>query len=769
MRDQAQILGDIRKLAEEELNAPWNQDYEDVIRDAIHGNEREFPHHLVFRAGEERATEIQTEIPWKLVKRLVSHPAIKKHIHPSGIRLSNARITTDCMHGEKHVPTYDFFLCRSTVPLMFTRCRFDGELNFDFCNLKSLGFLKSTMHAIHLRGAEVEGPISFDGCFFNRPGDLSIKAHEMKVGGTLSLRECVAVGGIRLLGVNIGGDIDATGAFLVSTRYGKRVWSERETLEPIWHECLRKFHRRFDLSKLCVQQTMEAMRNALQEAGCDGIFIDAVSGTKEQPPTLLPYEVSEPWFKSLDLSNAVIGRHVKLRRTFRAFGEVSLNSANIGGAVLVRGAFFFQPDGVALSMDAIKIEKDLYIQQDDDINEEYKNPSIAHGSVSMRGANILHRFVCSRAFFECSRSAEEVSTLMLKPMREREAYALFAKRLHVGGDLMLNKAEEIAGDELGLLDSFVSLENASIGGRLFLCGKPSVAAARPPFLNLAFADIKGSVELSIIPISESCHVSLRSTCAGSIDIEDSRLDKVKWDLTGLEYNAVESYNVDNWIAKVLTTSIQPYDRFLSFLMKRGDEKGAWNVGIAKENKITSNIKREIWESLNEKKIGKAVAALLYFLWRFIIKRTVKYGYNPLWAMGYLLVLWGTGVIIFSCASGRYCLLGEHNPVMFPTKAVYYIGKFDPKPGNAHGVCNENGQGCGAPEGYPVLNPWWYSLELATPIPDLGQQEHWDVKGGGESWLSWEFFVVVYKWFHTIVGWFLSVLIVLSPTKLLRRD
>lgn len=114
--------------------------------------------------------------------------------------------------------------------------------------------------------------------------------------------------------------------------------------------------------------------------------------------------------------------------------------------------------------------------------------------------------------------------------------------------------------------------------------------------------------------------------------------------------------------------------------------------------------------------------------------------------------------------------------MFPTKAAYYTGKSVSEPpsspgsvGARPGVCKENGKGCGEPDGYPALNPWWYSLELATPIPDLGQQEHWDVKGGHESWSSWEFFVVVYKWVHTIVGWVLSVLIVLSPTKVLRRD
>jgi hypothetical protein len=45
-------------------------------------------------------------------------------------------------------------------------------------------------------------------------------------GGTLCLRKCVAVGGVRLLGAHIGGDLDATGALLISTRFGEYFWSK---------------------------------------------------------------------------------------------------------------------------------------------------------------------------------------------------------------------------------------------------------------------------------------------------------------------------------------------------------------------------------------------------------------------------------------------------------------------------------------------------------------------------------------------------------------
>lgn len=455
---------------------------------------------------------------------------------------------------------------------------------------------------------------------------------------------CSSRGGVRLLGANIGGDLDVTGALLVSTRYGEYLWRQHKTIDPDCLKCLRHYFWR--------SVTPEADRTMTDTGRVEYLrqFCERVDALKrdltqsvEARRSVMPegYKVGEPRFKSLDISNALIGRHVKLRRRFRALGEVSLNSANIGGAVLVRGASFFEPDGVALSMDAVRIRKDLYIQHND-IGVE-KEPFIAEGAVSMRGAKVSHRFVCSDAFFCVHRRSEDgVSTLRSSPMQEREVYALFAKRLHVGGDLMLNRAEEEGGNPAGMLNYFVSLENASIGGRLFIYCEPNVATNNQlPFLNLDFAEIKGSMNLTIMPASESCRVRLFSTSAGSIDIHDSDLDKVTWDLRGLKYNAVEKYEmckcdagktkgIDAWIGKVLTTAIQPYDSFFSFLMKTGDEKGAWKVGIAKEDNITAAIKRDMVAALRAKSFEASAELLAYFIWRSLLKWQLDTGIDRSW-------------------------------------------------------------------------------------------------------------------------------------------
>lgn len=252
-------------------------------------------------------------IAWDLIKFLVSHPDTKTHIHSSGIQISNAHITSDHTDKKTSVLIYDFFLCESPVPLLFKTCLLDGELRFDFC--KSLGFVDSTIPSVHLRAADVEGAITFEGCFFNRVGELSIKAHEAKVGGTLCLRKCVAVGGIRLLGAHIGGDLDATGAFMVSTRYGEYFWGRR-TLDPDCVECLRELYGPFDALKRDAKQSVEAIHRVMPLK-------------QRQPPTLEPYQVVESRFKALDVFNAVVGGNVRLRRRFRALGEVSLNSAQV--------------------------------------------------------------------------------------------------------------------------------------------------------------------------------------------------------------------------------------------------------------------------------------------------------------------------------------------------------------------------------------------------------------------------------------------------------
>lgn len=781
--------------------------YRDIIRSCVEGAPDSFATHSA-RAPNSCARK-RSKIDIAFIGALMNVPFAEQIFNPRGIIIHNCHFPRGAACEDKHLPCcpccghdiissrFDLADSRFALPLKLLDCEFDETLDLRRSHLASLDLSGSTLPALMLQGARVEGSLIMENTYlsfgkqrgqqFGNAADhrdpdaprAGLDANDLVTGDRLSLKGAFVRGGIRMRRAQIAGDFVAKQATVINRRYTQAICLPSPATCRL---CLREIRTHLTRNNLDSATDLRGLKTALN-SGC--------RATLREP---VVYNPDERAFEALHLYQAHIKGAVEFIDDFVAIGEVSLNSAVVDGGLFCRGGMFFQHDGVALSMDGAKVGGSVYLDRyvgRGPADKPFRSHSegglateslddgtfLCHGTVSMRGATIEHRLVITNASFFTRPKPAGLSD----PLRERECYAFFAKRLRVGGDVFFNKNPNSRSgiDDNNLSVGPICLENAHIGGRLFLAAyaAPSVAGSALPLLNLDFAQVAATAHLQIgSPKLDSAGrrdslIYLRSAQLGGFDISDCAHSNLRWDLDGLRYDLIEKVDevqagshawIDVWTKRILrrhqpegelppstgapaeharlryTEALQPFDALMGFLREIGRDSAANRVGIAKEDQITLNMLQE--------------RNYLLFIWRKVIGVLVRYGYKPeigvSWLGGLILV----GTVVFSLASGH--LLGRvvdndfHK--VFPTRMMYFSN-----PNDVAGVpALKTGE-------YPRFQPFIYSLELATPLPPLGQEDHWDVEGVR--------LLEMYKWFHTIFGWVLSLLIIISPTKLLRRD
>ena len=148
-------------------------------------------------------------------------------------------------------------------------------------------------------------------------------------------------------------------------------------------------------------------------------------------------------------------------------------------------------------------------------------------------------------------------------------------------------------------------------------------------------------------------------------------------------------------------SPEPYERLAAVLRAGGEDEDAREVLLAKQRHRRENL---------------PVAAKL---WGYAQDWTVAYGYRPGRAAVWMAVLWAATSYAFSHA--------DHPPL---------------KEGEA-----------------PHWNASLFALDLLLPVIDLGQEGHWQLRGG-------------WQWLATAVvllGWILATTVAAGATRLLSRN
>jgi hypothetical protein len=160
-------------------------------------------------------------------------------VHSKGVRLRGARISgqldlesaavrcplvlEDCFLESLEPVTLDY----ATAPrITMAHCRIVGDLSASLLVVaKKLDLSESVLNGVvRLIGADIAGDLTCPGAHLSGIGDQgeSLNGERMKVGGTVFLdQEFTAIGAVRLIGADIGGDLACRGARLRGMdRYG---------------------------------------------------------------------------------------------------------------------------------------------------------------------------------------------------------------------------------------------------------------------------------------------------------------------------------------------------------------------------------------------------------------------------------------------------------------------------------------------------------------------------------------------------------------------
>lgn len=673
----------------------------------------------------------------------------------TGLRLKHCVIGSQ----EQRVDLADLTL---DIPLELIDCAVPAVINLESAKTRRLSFKHCRMTAIRLSGARIRGDLLFDEtCFPQHSGDCndstpSIEARGVTVQGRISLKNALTFSGAFFPRARIDGSFVCSGAFLASLEYTARTWTG-----PCLCDGLVNLDKSCDPNGCvrCTQWQTDQIREGYPSAR--QVLAGKFKGRSPNlPGTVHPeYRPGNRRYKALDLYGARIRGNVYLHKGFTSFGEVSFNSAKIR-ALHGNGCLFFQEGGVALSIDGIQVQSSVFLRN------TAEERCLIYGTATFLRASVKHRLVCDGVTFFKPLVAADLG--VDDPMRRRERYAFYGRGLRVGSDVVLNLNHDQAlptrdYPEIGR----ISFETAQIGGCLRIAGKVdgrSFSDPNLPFLNLEFARVTNEVTIVLDAAAHDVEVNAAEARFGTFDLSRCDPDKVTWNLEGLHYSSLRHYQDvpvstgrrwwNTWIDSILAKkpAVQPYDQLIKFLREAGDERAAKRVAIARENRMTARHGDELLgqalSSLVERKrrlrwirppLAWSAGALEY-IWRQLVRLFVGYGYRPARAFICLLVLVGLGAIIFHLA------YQDTSPELFPTRAEYYTGGIGTHTIGAqtykHAAARDqhsgdpktcSGNGCNAPKNYPVFNPLFHSLELATPLPDLGQEAHWDIMGKGTYW------------------------------------
>ncbi len=149
---------------------------------------------------------------------------------------------------------------------------------------------------------------------------------------------------------------------------------------------------------------------------------------------------------------------------------------------------------------------------------------------------------------------------------------------------------------------------------------------------------------------------------------------------------------------------------------------------------------------------------IFSAWDRVLKWTVRYGRQPLYAFAWLFWVWLLGVGVFTVAEQMGALKPNKEVVL---RSDEWVGCSDRGAGQA--ACYlATAQGLS----YPTFNRWVYSADTLLPIVSLEMQEYWipDDRRGRVGWWARG-----YLWLHIAVGWALSLLAVAGFSGLVKSD
>ncbi|MFL6073292.1 MAG: hypothetical protein ACJ73S_07860 [Mycobacteriales bacterium] len=416
----------------------------------------------------------------------------------------------------------------------------------------------------------------------------------------------------------------------------------------------------------------------------------------------------------MDTTLAVIDGNLRMAGC-RCAGLVRLTGTRIRGALLLQEAQLANPDGIALLANRLVVEDDALCQGLSAVGNVRLAGARIGGMLSLDGAHLadprgraftgFNLTVGARLSARHGFAVDGEMVLVRATVGEVDLSS--AQLRNPGGNALLADGLTVAG-ALHLADGFtatgtVRLTRARIGGPVNLEGARLTGPAGGPALACRHAD---AGELRLRPAEP---------VEGAVDLRHARFELIQDDpatwpdaliADGLEYRALEpslpARRRLDWLRRDPDGYVpRAYEQLAATYRTLGDDAGARTVLLAKQRHRRERLP---WYTRT---------------WGWFQEVTVGYGYRPLRAAGWFVLLAVLGTASF----------GHHHPPPVP----------DTTP--------------------PAFNPLVYTLDLLLPVIDLGQEHGYDPRGD-QRWLAY---------LLILTGWLLASTIAAGVIRVLRRD
>ena len=672
----------------------------------------------------------------------------------------------------------DLQFAKISFPLYFEKSNFPTGINLQYAKIHQL-FLPATQTgpiiadslkvegSLFLSGGfKAEGEVALSGAIisghfgcaegrFTNKGASALNASGLKVKGQVLLcGSFKAEGEVRLLGATIGGDLDCDNGQFINEG-GKALIADRLKVEGGIF-----------------------LRNGFKAEG-EVRLLGAIIGGNLSCKNGQFINKGAHAFNAYGLK---VKGNVFLGNSFKAKGEICLVGATIGGDLDCDNGRFINKGGIALIADRSKVEGRVFL----------RNGFKAEGEVWLVGTTIGGDFTCIGGQFInkggialiVDRSNVEGSMFLRNGFKAEGEVRLLGAT--IGGDLDCDNGQFInkegitlyadglkVKDSVHLRNGFMSegevrLIGATIGGNLecddgqFINSKAGtltmdkLKVERSVYLRNGFhaegrvslhgAMIDGSFVWAGVISPEDVTLDLRSARIGVLMEDlDSWPESGRLLLNGLVYDEIgdgaptDAKSRIDWLCRQPSFQPQPYEQLAEVLRKSGHDNDAKQILIAK-NKDRARLAQLTW---SEK------------CWYHFFGKLIGYGYRPWRAFWFILGFVALGWGLFG--------IGFRADVMTPTKEGAYVSV-------------AGSERWKASEDYPKFNALVYSLDVFVPLIDLHQGKYWlpNANQDGVLRISEKFSLPIsggvlrgYLWFHIIVGWVLTTLLVVGLTGLIR--
>ena len=402
---------------------------------------------------------------------------------------------------------------------------------------------------------------------------------------------------------------------------------------------------------------------------------------------------------TLFADRAHVNGGVYLNEGFASTGEIRLPGAEIGEVLDCSGAIL-GAEGRSLDGDRIKVEGGVYL------NAGSKNPFVSAGEIRLLGAHLKSNLECDGAQLLAPGKA-----LSLDGAKVEGAVFLRAG-FECRGEIRMPGAD-ISSDLVifGASTRKVACKNLSVGGDLIWYGVKALPGAS---LDLMGAKVK------VLRDDRDSWPAEGTLSLNGFEYDDLVLhhppkdEQLKNGLTTADELPLTVADRIEWLERQAPdgrTAPQPWIELRDLLERSGDHAGAKHAMYT-------------LSCLNAKESHAPVrAAKISFAW--IEEAPLRIG----WSMAAVFLL---GWLVFGYAGARGALA--------PTDSGAYTAFTQGQP---------------MPGAYPVLNPLAYTFDNAVPLFKLGQDDKWapDRRFPSQSLLTNYWFLMWFRWFLTLSGWF----------------